>query len=124
MPHAQMVPAFGRTSLLSLARLGIVKNVAWPGSGIAPRSIAMTWDEHYRNREAVPLAELEPYYGKHVAWNMEGTKIVASGENDLEVLQAAERAGFQSGQVVVSYIPFPDEVILGGAFAWDEEIES
>ena len=123
MPHAGMVCPFGRTSLLSSARLGIVKNVACPESGITLRSSVVTWDEHYRNREAVPLAELEPYYGKHVAWNMEGTKIVASGAGDGEVIKAVQRAGLDPGQVVISYIYGPDEVETGGAFLFEEENE-
>jgi hypothetical protein len=84
----------------------------------------MTMDEHYRNREAVPLAELEPYYGKHVAWNMDGTKIVASGADDGEVIQAVLHAGLDPGQVVISYIYGPDEVEMGGAFLIEEENES
>jgi hypothetical protein len=80
----------------------------------------MTWDEHFRNREAVPDAELAPYYGKHVAWNMEGTKIVASGGDDGEVVEAVRRAGLDVGQVVISYVYGPDEVETGGAFFLEE----
>jgi hypothetical protein len=75
----------------------------------------MTLDEHYRNREAVPQAELERYYGKHVAWNMEGTKIVASGADELEVFRELQLAGYDPEQVVFSYIYRPDETELGWA---------
>jgi hypothetical protein len=83
----------------------------------------MTLDEHYRNREAVPPAELEPYYGKHVAWNMEGTKILASGADELEVFHALRSAGYDPEQVVFSYVPLPDEVMFGWAeyFDWESE---
>jgi hypothetical protein len=83
----------------------------------------MTWDEHFRNREALPEAELAPYYGKHVAWNMEGTKIVASGADELEVFHALQRAGYDPEQVVFSYIYRPDEVELGWAGLFAEESE-
>jgi hypothetical protein len=83
----------------------------------------MTLDEHYRNREALPEAELAPYYGKHVAWNMEGTKIVASGGDDGEVIEAVQRAGLDLGQVVISYIYGPDEVEMGGAFMFEGQDE-
>ncbi len=81
----------------------------------------MTWDEHFKNRGELPLAERERYYGKHVAWNMDGTQIVASGEDDFEVFQALKRAGYNTEQVVFTYIPLPDEVMMGGAFGPDEE---
>ena len=83
----------------------------------------MTLDEHYRNREAVPLAELEPYYGKHVAWNMEGTKIVASGADELQVFDALRSAGYDPEQVVFSYVYRPDETEFGWARLFAEESE-
>ncbi|HXG10297.1 MAG TPA: DUF5678 domain-containing protein [Gemmataceae bacterium] len=73
----------------------------------------MNLDDHYRNRNALPEEELKKYYGKHVAWSLDGTRIVASGEDDFEVFKAIEAAGYTSDQVVLSYIPFPDEIILG-----------
>jgi Family of unknown function (DUF5678) len=58
---------------------------------------------------------LKKYHGKYVAWNREGTRIVATGDDDLQAFNAALAAGYDPGQVVFSYVPFPDEVIVGGA---------
>ncbi len=79
----------------------------------------MIWEEHIKNRNAVPPEELAKYHGKHVAWDLEGKRIVASGDDDLAVVQAVTAAGHDLEQVVLSYVPFPDEVMLGGAFLID-----
>lgn len=81
----------------------------------------MTWDEHFKNREALPEEELAKYYGRHVAWSSDGTCIVASGTDDLQVWESAKAAGFDPQQLVFSYVPFPDEVILGGVLGLQEE---
>jgi len=39
-----------------------------------------------------PIVPIE-YAGKWIAWNREGTRIVASGQSFLEAVQAAEAAG-------------------------------
>ena len=75
----------------------------------------MTWQEHLKNRQAVPAGELKKYHGKYVAWNHEGTRIVATGGDDLQAFNAALAAGYDPGQVVFSYVPFHDEILVGGA---------
>lgn len=79
--------------------------------------------QHYRNRAALPVEELEKYAGQHVAWNLEGTAIVASGRSELEVFEAARAKGYRLGQLVFSSVPFEDEIHLGGAWGppLDEE---
>jgi hypothetical protein len=81
----------------------------------------MNWNQHVENRFAFPEEELQKYYGKHVAWNLDGTQIVASGGDDLEVFNAVRAAGNPTDQVVFSYVPFPDEVLIGGIFVPVEE---
>jgi hypothetical protein len=81
----------------------------------------MMWEEHVKNRHALPPEELAKFYGKHVAWDLEGKRIVASGDDDLAVIRAVTAAGHDLEQVVFSYVPFPDEVILGGAFLTEGE---
>jgi hypothetical protein len=72
----------------------------------------MIWNEHVKNRNAFPPEERAKYHGKYVAWNLEGTAIVASGHDDREVLEAARASGWGPEQVVFSYVPLPDEILL------------
>jgi hypothetical protein len=76
----------------------------------------MIWEEHLKNRGQFPAQELAKYYGRHVAWNQDGTKIVASGDDDWQVFEAVQAAGLNPEDVVFSYVPLPDEVWLGTAF--------
>jgi hypothetical protein len=71
-------------------------------------------NEHYRNRALLTEEQLRPYYGKEVAWNLEGTQIVASADDNGDIFQAVLDAGFDPEQVVFSYVPYPDQVMLGG----------
>jgi hypothetical protein len=59
---------------------------------------------HHQNRDAIPLDQLLPYQGKHVAWNWEGTRILASGDTIEMVFDQLEAAGIDCGRVVFSYI--------------------
>ncbi len=77
--------------------------------------------EHYRNRAQIPEAELAKFYGKEVAWSLDGRRIVASGDDPLGVCAAIREAGLKSDQVVMGYLPFPDEVVLGGAWLAEAE---
>jgi hypothetical protein len=81
----------------------------------------MIWEEHVKNRNAFPPEELAKYHGKHVAWDLEGKRIVAAGADDLAVIHAVTAAGHDPEQVVISYVPFPGEVLLGGAFMTEGE---
>ncbi len=56
------------------------------------------------NRWRIPPEQLLPYAGLHVAWNAEGTEIVASGKTRREVYEALEVLGINSSQVVHDYI--------------------
>lgn len=78
-------------------------------------------EQHYRNREQFPASELAKYYGKEVAWNLDGTRIVGSGDDPREVCAAVQRTGLTSDEVVLSYVPFPDEVVLGSAWLAEAE---
>jgi hypothetical protein len=78
-------------------------------------------DNHYRNRSNIPATELAKHYGKEVAWSLDGTKIIASGDSPMDVCAAIQKAGLKSDEVVLGYLPFPDEVMLGGAWLDDGE---
>lgn len=60
------------------------------------------------NRNKAP-EEWAKHAGRYVAWNLEGTKIVASGA-DLEELEAnLATVGIKGDQVVQSYCPGPED---------------
>jgi hypothetical protein len=80
-------------------------------------------EEHYRNRSLVPGAELVKYYGKEVAWSLDGTHIVAAGDDPSQVCAAIQRSGLNTDEVVLAYLPFPDEILLGGAWLAEGDAE-
>jgi hypothetical protein len=78
-------------------------------------------EEHYRNRSRFPPEELAKYYGKEVAWSLDGTRIVASGKDPRIVCVAVQEAGLKSDEVVLAYVPYPEEMMIGGAWLADTE---
>jgi hypothetical protein len=77
----------------------------------------MNWAEHVKNRNAFPLEELEKYEGQHVAWNLDGTRILAGHEDPLRLNAALEAAGYRPDDYVLSFVEF--ESHLGGAALGD-----
>jgi hypothetical protein len=61
-----------------------------------------------RNRDAFPEDLLRPYWGKRVAWNAEGTQIVASGATEDEVFDRLEELGIDPCQTVGEFIFDPN----------------
>ncbi len=74
----------------------------------------MDMQEFLRNRSQFPPEQLERYAGKDIAWSPDGRTIIASDPDEGCLEQAIRAAGYDPAQVVVSSIPDPDEVILGG----------
>jgi hypothetical protein len=67
------------------------------------------------NINKFPPDELAKYAGRWVAWNGEGTAILASSANSPdEVVEQLVRAGIDPRECVHDYIPGLDEVFLGG----------
>jgi hypothetical protein len=76
----------------------------------------MTVDAHRFNQNvnAFPPEELMRYAGQWIAWNSEGTAILAgSGQSQEALLEELRRAGHDPARCVFDYIPRPDEVSLG-----------
>jgi hypothetical protein len=73
------------------------------------------------NRQHFPPGELAKYAGKYIAWSPDGTRILASDDDLEKVAAAVEDQGYDSSDIVLSAVPFPDEVVIGGAalFATD-----
>jgi hypothetical protein len=65
------------------------------------------------NMRKVPFEDLARYVGKHVAWSLDGTRIVASGNDVKEVNDKVVAAGIPPHRVVFDYIDDPDISYLG-----------
>jgi hypothetical protein len=78
-------------------------------------------EDHYRNRSQFATAELAKHYGKEVAWSLDGTRIVASGDDPRDVWAAVQQTGLKSDEVVLAYVPYPEEVMIGGAWLAETE---
>jgi glucose/arabinose dehydrogenase len=64
---------------------------------------------HYEeNRSKFPLEELAKYWGKHVAFSPDGTRILASGDTGEALDAALDAAGIPCNQVVYAYVELPD----------------
>jgi hypothetical protein len=61
------------------------------------------------NTSKFPPEELAKYAGRYVAWNLEGTQILASGVDDNELYANLAAAGIKLSRVVQSYVPAPGE---------------
>jgi hypothetical protein len=68
----------------------------------------------YKNRQQFPPEELAKYAGKYVAWSPDGTHILACDEDELSLANAIRAGGHSSAEVLISYVPVEDEILLGG----------
>ncbi len=68
-----------------------------------------------KNRQEFPLEELAKYAGKYVAWGDNGKRIVASSDEEGDLENAIVAAGYDPQEVVFSYVPADNEIILGWA---------
>jgi Family of unknown function (DUF5678) len=75
------------------------------------------------NREQFPPGELAKYAGKYIAWSPDGKRILASDDDLEKVAAAVEDQGYDSSEIVLSSVPFPDEVVTGGSVLLASESE-
>ena len=61
-----------------------------------------------RNRDQFSDEQLEPYWGKQVAWSGDGTRIIASGETHVELYTTPRSLGVDPTHVVVEFINDPN----------------
>ena len=73
----------------------------------------MDMQQYLNNRRQFPHDALEKYAGQQVAWSPDGTRIIASADDVLKLVEAIGALGFDSAEVVIEPIPYPDEVVLG-----------
>jgi hypothetical protein len=69
----------------------------------------MNWDEHAKNRNAVPMEALLPYENQHVAWSLDGTQILAGDADPLHLVARLKDAGYPSDGYVLSFVSFDTE---------------
>ena len=74
----------------------------------------MDMQQFLTNRQQFPPGELAKYAGKYIAWSPDGARILASDIDLEKVAAAVEDQGYDSSEVVLSSVPFPDEVVIGG----------
>ena len=77
----------------------------------------MDIQEFLKNRRRFPLAELEKHAGEYVAWSPDGARIIASDDDELTLDGAIKTAGYDPEEILVTFVPHPDEVVLGGGGA-------
>ena len=73
----------------------------------------MDMQRYLKNRNLFPAEALEKYAGQHIAWSPDGTRIIASAEDPLKLVDAIDALGFDSSEVVIEPVPYPDEIVLG-----------
>jgi hypothetical protein len=74
----------------------------------------MDMQEFIKNRNQFPFEELEKYAGQYVAWSPDGTSILASDDDQIRLDATIRDLGYDPAEILVSSVPFPDEIILGG----------
>jgi hypothetical protein len=73
-----------------------------------------------KNRQQFPAEKLVQYAGKYVAWSSDATSILAADEDELRLVTAIQRAGYNSAEILIAFVPAEDEVLLGGGLEVSE----
>ncbi|HWY88761.1 MAG TPA: DUF5678 domain-containing protein [Gemmataceae bacterium] len=77
----------------------------------------MDMERLLRNRQQFPPEKLSKYAGKYVAWSPDGDRIIAWNEDETRLDREVTAAGYDPSEVLVSFVPLPDEIVLGGGGA-------
>jgi hypothetical protein len=64
--------------------------------------------QYEKNRAKFPTEELARYAGKYIAFSPDGTRILASGETEMEMEKNLIAMGIHPSQVVGSYVDPPE----------------
>jgi len=68
------------------------------------------------NRQRFPPEEMLQYAKQYVAWSPEGTHILASGKDPIKLKGIVRDLGYDPADVCISFVPDPNEILLGGVF--------
>lgn len=85
-----------------------------PAAALEPPVDPVPWldpDAMARRRE-YPYEKLLPWAGKHIAWNWEGTAILAGADTFDELADQLNRAGVNTSRVVFDYVDEPGATYL------------
>jgi hypothetical protein len=59
------------------------------------------------NRNKVPWEHQVPYEGQYVAWNLNGTRIIAGADSEEALFAKMDALGYPSAGYVMSYVDPP-----------------
>jgi hypothetical protein len=71
-------------------------------------------NEFRRNQSRFPREELEKYNGQFVAWNHDGTRILAAHADLAQVDAMLVALGIYPGDVLISRVAVPEEIAWSG----------
>jgi hypothetical protein len=74
----------------------------------------MNANDFIRNCNEHTLEDLAPYVEHHVAWSLDGKRILAHAKELEDLLREVDRLGLKGGEYVGGYIPDPNIGFLGG----------
>ena len=70
----------------------------------------LNWDEHVKNRNAVPMEALLTYEEQHVAWSLDGKRILAGDTDPLRLVARLTAEGYRSDDYILSYVSFTSQM--------------
>jgi hypothetical protein len=70
-----------------------------------PQDVPWLEPGFFENQRKCPPEELARYEGQHIAWNWDGSRIVASAPDQGELYRKVQAAGLDPGSIVHEYVP-------------------
>jgi hypothetical protein len=69
--------------------------------------------EFFENQRRFPPEKLLPYAGQHIAWSWDGSQILASDPDEMELRRKLIAAGHDPQRVAFAYVDDPSTSNLG-----------
>jgi hypothetical protein len=64
----------------------------------------MNRDEHFKNRSAFPPSELAKHRHQHVAWSLDGTRILGGHADRTQLIASLQAAGYGPDDYVLAFV--------------------